>query len=93
MIIKLRDKTEIVVSKERGEKLSDLLISGECPDFIQIDYITISKNEIAQIKPGGIPERLSDNLIEKGDYRNDPEKYKKAREKVEEIREKLFKNV
>jgi hypothetical protein len=93
MIIRLRDKTELTVSKEKGEKLSDLLMSGNCPDFIQINEFTIARSEITMIKPGGEYILAGTKLIEKGDYRNDQAIYEKARKKVGEIREELFKNV
>jgi len=73
MIITLKNKREIYLNKERGEKLKELLASENVPEFIVIDQIMVSKTMIAMIEPGGIPP-IVENLVAIESPKNDPNK-------------------
>ena len=74
MIITLKNKREIYLSKERGEKLKELLASENVPEFIVIDQIMVSKTMIAMIEPGGTPTNVVEHLVAIEAPKNDPNK-------------------
>lgn len=74
MIITLKNKREIYLSKERGEKLKELLASDNVPEFIVIDQIMVSKTMIAMIEPGGTPTNVVEHLVAIEAPKNDPNK-------------------
>lgn len=65
MIITLQDRSEIYVSKERGEVLKNALIDGTAPEYIAIGEDTvIRKSFIVKLTAGGQnPERDESRLI------------------------------
>lgn len=74
MIITLKNKREIYLNKERGEKLKELLASENVPEFIVIDQIMVSKTMIAMIEPGGTPTNVVEHLVAIEAPKNDPNK-------------------
>lgn len=74
MIITLKNKKEIYLNKERGEKLKELLASENVPEFIVIDQIMVSKTMIAMIEPGGTPTNVVEHLVAIEAPKNDPNK-------------------
>lgn len=53
MIITLKDKTEIYVTKEQGNKIEEALINGTAPDFIKLSEITFRTDWIVKLEQGG----------------------------------------
>lgn len=69
MIIYLRDKSEIYISQERGEKLKEALVKGTAPEFIAIDDELIRRDFIVRIKNGG--KKYIEKQIAEKDYRGE----------------------
>lgn len=53
MIVTLRDRSELHISDERGEKLKSALINGTAPEYIAIDGTIVRKDFIVKLKTGG----------------------------------------
>lgn len=95
MIVKLFDRTEIVVSKTEADKIIQS-IRKSSDGYITVKGSLIKKSGIAQIKPGGNSQADAVKLQEKGlikieDKRDSKESYDRARKKSESIRELLIK--
>lgn len=85
MIITLQDRSEIYVSKERGEVLKNALIDGTAPEYIAIGNDTvIRKSFIVKLTAGGQnpnPIRDESRLLEEPPRKPvDPKKIAHIRE-------------
>lgn len=73
MIVKLWDKSEIIISKEKGAKLQEELLK---PDNVRLAYVRINgelvaTSAIAMVKNGGIAK---EDLVNEGHRIAAPEK-------------------
>jgi hypothetical protein len=64
MIVTLKDRTEIYITKEQGSKLEQALLSGNTPEFIKLDTITFRTEWIVKLEHGGIPPKIETTLLE-----------------------------
>lgn len=64
MILKLKDRTELVISSQEAEAIQKLLEEGET-DFIHIGKVSVSRSLIAGIFEGGLTEADIPNFEEK----------------------------
>ncbi len=82
MIIKFRDNTQTTIEKKRGEKLIELLMSGDCPEYLKINEIVARKDYIVKVEPGGYTEadRITDDMriLDRPDHRGEPSPSKEA---------------
>jgi hypothetical protein len=96
VIIKLFDRTDIVVTKHVADKLRESLLKSP-EGMVTISDYMIKKSAIAYIKPGGytqadIPQQTDAKRLQ-ADNRSEDEQYQSARKKAEKIRKDLYKKM
>ena len=61
MIVTLRDRTEIYLNAEQGQRLEMALLDPETPDYIKLGKTTVRKDFIVKLQEGGTPpDRIAD---------------------------------
>ena len=88
MIVVLFNKEEIIVTQEEANKIDDMI--DQDIKWIKIGEYRIRPSAIMLIKPGGHTEPDLNNALPRGDARDDPVEFKKARKRIENIRNTLF---
>lgn len=96
MIVLLRDRTELIVTKKVASTIAQSL-KKSLDGYITINGILVNKRFIDMIKPGGITEAdgipNEPNRRIRQDNRSEQEQYRAARKKANEIRKKIIKKV
>lgn len=82
MIVKLWDKTELIVTPNEGEQIKQMIEKDY--KFIEIHGMMIRPSAIMLIKPGGNTQPTLDKLPKP----KDPDAYRRGREQLEKMREK-----
>lgn len=80
MKVQYRDQSVSIITEEQGNKLSDLLMSGDCPEYLDIDGVIVRKDFIVKLEPGGYSEadvvKDRERLLDRPDYRGRPSEAK-----------------
>ncbi len=84
MIVKLFDKSEIIVTTEQGQKIAQLKAIGQ--PVIDINGTMVDPKAIAIIKPSG-EHKINKQLPKQVETEED---YQKARQASDRLRKRLF---
>jgi hypothetical protein len=83
MTLTLRDRTEITLSREKGERLKEILLSDNRPEYIELDHLLVRVDQITKLDSTTASSEPINKQLSAPDYRGT------ANETIQRVRKKL----